>query len=310
MGNTQLVYKNLSESFSELSEPDLSLYSDDSIRSRAYLESLRVDEQYRKTVSNLFLCGRYWKIEECPCGKTQKKTTLNCHTMFCKQDSCVTAREIQARKRLQAIDIKSKRLYHFSIGSSLMSKQQLERAIYKWVGRMRKVYGYKLLGLKVFDIGRKHYEATGNYWYHFHLAMLPEKKLFNVRQFITDSRSILDGINTRAKTHSDALFNNIGWRSKNSVLSYFAKRVAGKLGHKKEGYYYLPDIMNLSEYLHTFYRKKTVSYHFPEGLIYITGTSYEPPVCIYCHEYLEFVGTEIKTEIEHKPPPDWLLNSL
>jgi len=183
------------------------------------------------------------------------------------------------------------RLYHFTIGSNRVSKSELNRVISVYMRRMRLGHkrkhrkAYSMHYLKVFDIGKKNYETMGLLYLHYHIALLPEFNSGGISEFMETSRSVLQEINP------DVVFNNIGFRKSKSIFRYFAQRNAGKLGHKKDHYYYYDNIMTFPTYIKLFYNTKLLTYHLPEWLVYIKGTSLYKCECPIHHLPLDFYAS-------------------
>ena len=261
---------------------------------RAILESLEYPEKYRNTIKNQLMCGKGIKEYACPndCGIV-KRVLMTCKTNFCNHKQCLRVRISRNLNYLNNLIINSRRLYHFSIGSNRLTIKELSKTITQYVQSMRKK-GYKIQYIKVFDINKK----TKNHWFHYHIALLPESKLSNINQFMDDSKSYLN--------KTKALFNNIGWRSKQNIFSYFAKRQAGQFGHKNQGYYNYPDVMSRLEWLENHLRKKnlTKSTAIKSGLIYtINGHNSEPNLCPLCETKLLFSFNDYNAEQNFKKPP-------
>jgi len=234
---------------------------------------------YQNTVKNLLMCSKYIKYSTCPDCSLPFKTVYKCHNRYCSNFYDINYKMATAFHRLNDIKLKTHRYYHITIGSNELTKKELEKEIQKFIRKLRKK-GYKAYYIKVFDIGKRNHDTTGKYFNHYHIAFLPE--IIEVRKFIFDCR--------QAIKKSKAVFNNIGWRSRNSIFWYFARRVAGQYGHKKAGYYYLDEILGLEKYLETFHRAKVLTYSLPKGLVYNTVLSSPVLECPYCKVPLVFRG--------------------
>lgn len=276
----------------EFKEVPLWQYSPENIFEQAQLESYQYPLQFRTAVRHLVECGKLNIIMECPSCHHKHPFPMLCHNRYCTQEVDLFFKQRRAYSRLMNIKINSSRLYHFTIGSNDLSKKQLEKAISKVVHKFRKK-GYKLSYIKAFDIGNTNIRKTGKLYLHFHIALLPEK--IDIPQFISMIRIYLKKINPFLN------FSNIGWRSKENVFSYFAKRDAGIYGHNKTGYYYLKDIYPTQAYLEQYNRRKFLSYSFPFGLIYNNVPSPSPMLCPKCENPLTFAYYE---PILSPYPPD------
>lgn len=181
------------------------------------------------------------------------------------------------------------RLLHYTLGSSFLSFSQLNKAISKINTRMRKGdkrtnrKPYKMFYISVFDIGRSSFDKTGLYYLHWHFALIPEFNEKEISVFLKDLKEVCGKVNDKI------IVNMIGFRKKKSIFSYFAKRIAGILGHKKDSYFHYNDIMTLLTYLNMLYNRKIVKIHLPDWLVYIPGTSPPEIKCHIHHEVLEFL---------------------
>ena len=244
------------------------------------------NDKERDIILNMMLCCRRWKVSECSeggCnhdGSTYKKRVIyRCHDRYCNCGFCVMTRYAKALDRLFSLGVKSKRLYHFTVGSNRMDKKELQSAFAKYVKRMRNptkkelkdgVLPYKLNYIKVFDIGRGSYAETGRYYNHFHTALVGEG--INVSKFTARSIYILKTIN------SDLNYWGIGWRYKKAMYKYFAKRIAGIYGHEKD-YYYMQDIMDLRSYFDVYHNAKFLTWSSPEGYLNKYAPSPRVSIC-------------------------------
>ncbi len=291
----------------------LETWTSDDFNDYLVRETLKYPTQYERSIRNILRCGKFFLVQKCEADPTHHTTKhpWSCGIRYCSQPDDVKLRYVRIHDRLkhQTNKVKSPRLYHFTIGSNqlgeslestestLTPKQQLDKylaAFFRNLRRGSKRAGrpaFKLVYVKVLDVNK-----TG-YW-HYHIALLPETNLRNVDKFMRICKAALRQIDSRL------VFNNIGWRSKKQVLSYMAKRGAGILGHHKEGYYYLNDLMSPLDYFKSYYRSKNVSYHLPEWLVntIVTCPAKSPcPVCKYnmiFHSY-EYIGGHT----DGKPPP-------
>lgn len=146
----------------------------------------------------------------------------------------------------------------------------------------------------VFDIGKKNFIKTGKYNKHYHFAFLFEK--ISAKHITETCRSLI------AKINSKILFNNIGWRSKEQVFHYFAKRAAAEYGHS-EDLYYLQNLMDLKEYFEKYSNRRFLT--FSKGLlVYKSGKEREGFLCPLCQTPMIYSGSESRTDINDLDPPD------
>lgn len=257
-------------------------------------EQLKFAPQYSTSVKNYVKCGLKYAVCECEHCGTEVRTIHRCHLRYCSKENDVIYRIGRAKERLDCIGIKARRLYHFVIGSNDLNKKELELVIGKFFKKLRK--SHQAAYIKVFDISKKHLAATGKMWLHYHIALLPEK--IDVRGFISLCQCILNQADHRA------VFQNIGWRTKDTVYSYFAKRMAGMYGHKKEGYYFLDDFLSMQHFFDIFYRSRSLTKSIPEGLACTIAPVSDPKVCPDCGSRMLFAYYELISEVEVLKPPD------
>jgi hypothetical protein len=249
-----------------------------------------INPLYHKTANNVLRCNTRYSVYRCDSCDNNDKRSWKCQVRFCNCPECVSQRIAKAYHRLSNWNIKSQRLYHFTIGSRYMPKKQLEVHISEYMRRMR--YGfasksksvyphkeYKMSYVKVFDIGTQNTEE--GLYFHYHIALIPEAS-FDVRMFMQDSKDVLKNIN------KDVIFNNIGYRTTKGILKYFSKRIAGLYGHKKTNYYNISDFFTFDQYMKTYYKAKVITYSFPVGLIYNIMPCLDGLLCSKCRTPLIF----------------------
>ncbi len=244
----------------------------------------RFPVEVRKSVLNLLLCDKRDVMFRCVNRDCEHEEWGReyCHDRFCKVPNCIAYRIKNAERKLEKFDIRSEKLYHFTIGSNCMDKGELELCIRKWVKKMRgcsyrdKNYKFRNLAfVKVFDISNKYYDSTGKLFYHFHFAAFGDR-IKDVREFILLARTRLKMV------ASNAVFNNIGWRRKVKLFNYFSKRIAGVFGHVATGYYYLPELMSMEEYFEDWHNSKWLTWSFGSVLVNIISAcsrTHECPMC-------------------------------
>ena len=276
-----LSVKELLELFETMSSgrPALDVFRSTGIRDYFFRSLMKYSEKERKIIKNILLCCRRWKKYSCIECDYEVRTIFRCHDRYCTCDFCVMTRFAKALEKLYSLGIRSKRGYHFTIGSNLMDKATLQSKLNRYINRMRKptqtelnngVKTYKLNYIKVFDISKKNSSVTGKTYNHFHYWVMGED--IPIAKFIARSQYVLK------KIDNDINFWGIGWRYKTGIYRYFAKRIAGIFGHE-ENHYFLKDIMNLKTYLTDFYRSKFLSWSSPEGFLNNYAFSVSGLVC-------------------------------
>lgn len=255
-------------------------------------------DKFHTAIKNLIKCGNLSKKYCCENCNVEKVVPYNCQCRYCKKEKDVNLKIMKAKSLLKSYNIKQKRLYHFSVGSNRLLRKQQGKLMSKVWLIMKNKFGYNFGYHKVFDISNTNFYKTSLLWNHLHFALLFVGK-FDFRRFILCMKLAIASVN------SNLLFNNIGWRSKKSLYSYFAKRNAGQYGHKKTGYYYMEDVMNVEDYLTEHHRGKFLTSYFPVGLINKMVLCYSGLVCDLCGFGLEFVGFVRSDGLfdGFKPPP-------
>ena len=254
----------------------------------------------RDTIINILLCSRRYNLKQCREGSCFKKVIYSCHSIYCTCNKCKQVRVSRAEDRLYALKVKSKRMYHFTIGSDELSKKELQKYITKYMRIMRYpskksgALAYKLNYIKVFDIGRGSYRKTKRYYLHFHIAIIGEK--LPIKAFLARSKAVLKNIHPRLNLWG------IGWRPTSSLLHYFACRMAGVLGEKKSGYYYYPNVMGLEEYFQTYYNRRVLTWSSPQGFLITTAPTHRIDCCLAHNEPYMSIGYE-DIEVDNVPDP-------
>lgn len=266
-----------------------------------YLGDLNLVYIYRRISQHLDTCGLKWARYSCECKGINKIIPWYCHSRYCSNVECVQERIAIAQARLKSLDIRSKRVLHFSIGSTELDKTSLQHVVNKVLNRIPQKYKVLLktskraLYVKVFDISKG---KSGKQYLHYHILLLTKAGVpVDIREFINIMRYQINKI-SKVTTFSFA-----GYRNTNKVINYLAKRIAGEYGHKKEGFYYIKDIMSLKDYIKQYHNKTFITSSFPEGLTSKVRTDQKPRWCYDCNSYITFREfTDNPEEEEFKPP--------
>lgn len=265
------------------------------IEDREHVMLLLYSDELTTTVRNLLSCGIKDIIYNCSECNTLKYTRFLCRNTFCSKPRCVLSKIKRAEERLGRLNIEYRRCFHWELGSNSMSKRELERILPRILGRVpahqKMLYKgkYYLPYIKVFDTTRKGYN-------HFHILHFgaPIKS----REFIAQLRAIIP------KVSNKAVFSVAGWGNTRARYGYLAKRLAGKLGHMKEGHYYYDDIMSREEWLKTYHNKRFLSWSFPKGKLVPSRLIERPLLCPDCGAVMYRMGySYIFTQNDIPDPP-------
>ncbi|MBR9682788.1 MAG: hypothetical protein GOV02_03870, partial [Candidatus Aenigmarchaeota archaeon] len=230
------------------------------------------------------------------CGH-EHRIIAYCKIKYCDHLLCVKNRYIEALQKLVSFKIRSKQLFHYSIGSNRMSMSDVRIYTNRVILSMRRK-GWTMTTIRVLDIDARNSEIKGVNFYHVHIAQFGEA--IDVKKFNTDIRASIKRIN------DDLVFSIFGWRPQRNVFEYFAKRIACQFGHKdKEGIYFLPEVMDFKEFVETYHNKKILTLSDPEGLINIKGDVAKKLMCPICEIPLIYAGltTEGHEKDEKRKPP-------
>lgn len=169
---------------------------------------------------------------------------------------CYDQRYNRSMARLKSYKIKTNRLIHVSIGipehtstPSKELKREYEKILVKFHRLARRFYKWR--ALRIFDM-----EQKGSY-HHFHYAVIPERKSFDLRILRKILRYASSGRLTTLSVH--------GFRSKRILFKYFAKRMSGKYGHKPKEFF-LEDIISYEVYHDLFFNVRSLVVICPNGM--------------------------------------------
>jgi len=209
----------------------------------------------------------------------------SCMIRYCPK--CYRVRYTRALSRMFKYDIKSERLLHVVIGTSrgvLLSRYE-RRCIEEWLGkfteRCRKELGYNFVGLRICDLNSL--DSSTSYYYHYHYALLPEKRSYDTRKMIKILKEVSGGRMRSLRV--------IGYRYKKAMYKYFAKRIAGDFGHGKNSVF-LPSMIDLNTYIRFFYGSRFLSEigKIPRGLSCSIVPMSDFLTCSMCDSIMIFAG--------------------
>lgn len=258
---------------------------------------------------------------------------VNPHPNTCQRYQCMKCYKVRLGKslrRLRSVGLKYKykngdviikpfkvkRFVHATVGIHIRSiddvsrtKKYMEKVLVKFHSHMRKLYLFR--GLRVFDMSKD--PETGEWFVHFHYALMPEKG----RKFST---SIMNSVISKISGGKIKVFKIIGLRYldehwvhdkkgeklflRKGLFGYFAKRMSGYFGHKEHGNnFYLEEVMEWEEadkiFLHM--RKLVVFSPSVAGLGSNSGNNSPRKN----HIIVEFLGISFNIKGKKPPPDSW-----
>jgi len=161
-----------------------------------------------------------------------------------------------------------------------------------------KKLGTPINALRIFDVNEK----EGHYFMHYHFAQMPVKDYMQFAKNCQIAREKLE--RDEGLLFAVRLF---GWRPKESLFGYFAKRMAGVYGDVEKGNrMFLADMFSLDEYAQGFFnvRSFVIIGKFPSRRLgnVLNVVLSKPSECPFCH------STRLKLVPEYsiKPPSDQL----
>lgn len=252
-------------------------------------------------------CSKLFKSYECHgCGKNFYKAVYTCEVPYCWE--CREQRFAKYYSRLMDKDIRSRRMFHLSIGFKPLPIGHIpdfshhQRVLQRWSRKVRKM-GYNIRGCRVLDVS-VHFDVDGGkaFW-HYHYVLLPE---IGFKDCAADFNQAISWASEGELSN----VNVIGYRSKNSLLHYIAKRQASIFGHQHdktfnpEGHYGYKDFVDIVDYIQHFHKKrKLVWLGSPVGLVYNTApdSSIKCPHC-GCEDVTE-LGVVDYWEVKGCDPP-------
>lgn len=237
----------------------------------------------------------YCNTSDCFEKLTKKPIKLTCLSPYCNHKECIKNRVRTINFRLHEFGIKSKNLYHFSVGFKPLEKITNEDRIkmqksfiyfMKLLNKSyEKEYGQKLYSICARDLNKS--KRNNDFLrLHYHIATLPIKDQNNFRSMTQRCSK-----KTQEKFGLEINPTWIGYRKRNNVLEYFAKRIAGVFGHNRfeEKQFTYQDIMGEDEYFEGFYKTKALTffnlqYRSREATSgFIKELNVVPKICPKCH---------------------------
>lgn len=241
-----------------------------------------------------------WICSDCQQVQEQSKPyRLTCSMRYCKDLHCVKSRIWKNKLRLHNLKISSKRLIHLVIGFPYVNRlnkalKTAQESILRQITKEMKRLGTPLNAIRIFDISEK----EGEYYLHYHFALLPSKDYMKFKQNF-------DQVRKKYKV----IVRMIGWRPIKSLFNYFAQRMAGQYGHKATGTdFYLSDIMSVKEYVQNFFNIRSYNLigDFPRAkrgnLVNIFLS--RPEKCAYCGSTRLRLLPESYIQTLGDPPPN------
>jgi hypothetical protein len=239
-----------------------------------FLGNLKLYNSYERIKLSIKECGTKHAYYDCECDdvthfRKSKRVINYCHSRFCTNPKCIDYRIMSNLQKLKDMKIRSKKVYNFTLGSDRLSKEFLAKCVnqimnnipskYKALCKTKikskksKDYGsirYSLrpLYIKVLDFSKS--TKKGNEYIHYHITFFPKSNSgFDMRLFLQEMRIITSRVN------KNIIFSSGGYASKKSHFNYLSKRLAGQYGHKKEGYFYLKDMMEFKYFIKDYHNK-------------------------------------------------------
>lgn len=238
-------------------------------------------------------CSKLFRSYRCnSCGKKFHKALYTCDLPYCWE--CRDQRFAKYYSRLMDKDIRTRRMFHFSIGFKPIpightpDFKHHQKVLQRWTRKVRKM-GYNIRGCRVLDVAIRFDRDGGVAFWHYHFALLPE---IGFKSCASDFNQAIDWASRGELTN----VNVIGYRSKGSLFYYIAKRQASIFGHQNdktlnpEGHYGYKDFVDLVDYVQHFHKsRKLIWQGSPIGLVYNTA----PDSSIKC----PFCGSDDTTEL-------------
>src|SRR3989344_144235 len=265
--------------------------------------------------------------------KTIKKD-FHCLIRLCFETNCILERFASTMEQLRSIKRLSglRRLWHFAIGFSLLDLEEFQNnfAIHKkryevtmrnYFSKARKenvVVEY----IRVLDFSFDKIEH-GKIYPHYHYGAIPLKSSVR-RSSMIKLKAIEKNMNKRMKLNYNFHLQSFGYKSKEAIFNYLAKRACGLYkfnedknkdwasgkGKLKEDiengkYFGLKDVINEEQYINHFYKKRhyVTSSGIPHGSI-PTDNEQHKEGCI-CEKHGKLTPKDVFTvrEIDYTPPP-------
>ena len=242
------------------------------------------------------------------CGNIvrEKAFHLSCLSPYCKNPECIKNRIRITKAAMQSYRIRTKRLYHFTLGfapvKELTNPHRLSCDLIakKFIKRIKTLFpDVYLIMVRDINLSKEGFRV------HYHVAG------FNIKDFRNFSYNLLrEGKNLSECLKMRVAVSLAGYQNKNTIFTYFSKRVAGVFGHTSKGDdFYYSDFMSEKDYFKVFYNKRKIWFFLnnlvPSGTEFIRLISHSIENCPYCgssHFRLSPVNS-------FQPPPDLFCHS-
>lgn len=199
--------------------------------------------------------GYAWIVcKQCNNIADKKPIKLSCMLPYCTDDECIENRIRTAKHNLYNLNINTKKLYHFSIGFKPITKltnearQEFDKVAQLYIKTLKKIVPsahfifYRDINKSKSNELRLHYHVLSFGFKGFRKPSIP----------IQEAEKMLS---TRLQMPFKVQL--IGYKTKNALFNYAAKRLAGVFGHNKDKTrFYYKDFMLLDDYAKVIHRKR------------------------------------------------------
>lgn len=303
----------------------------------------KVDETFERAWARLKRCGSYTKIVSvCKRCKIPHPKVLffqaYCGLRYCFDVHCIVERFASMMETFHSIIRlkKVRKLWHFVIGFPPIPveefktnfdkyKKRMEYALNSYWSKLKKYDNVQIQAIRVLDYS---FETDGYIYCHYHYGAIPIASNRRREVMLKVQHRRKETIR-RGRTILDFHFQSFGYKKKEAIFAYLAKRSAGLYKHDEgknskdwnsgqgklkkdiEGgkYFGLKDILTFKEYVMMFYKKRhyaTVG-GLPHGSIPTDNIDNELPAkCPFCQNTKDEDGFSIEIEIKATPPPEFL----
>jgi hypothetical protein len=257
---------------------------------------------------------------------------------YCFEVDCIIERFASMMETFHSINRlrKIRKLWHFVIGFPPIPieefktnfneyKKKMEYALNSYWAKLKKYNNIQIQAIRVLDYS---FEKEGYIYPHYYYGAIPIATNKRRETMIKIQNRRKETIR-RGRAILDFHFQSFGYKKKEAIFAYLAKRSAGLYKHD-EGknskdwnsgkgklrkdieagkYFGLKDFLTLKEYIAMFYKKRhyaTVG-GLPHGSIPTDSIDNElPEICPFCKNTVEDGGFKIEIEINVNPPPEFL----
>lgn len=261
-----------------------------------------------------------------------KKIKFHCGIRFCSKTECKIESFARTLEDFNSIpQLKGLRnLWHCTIGFQLLETYDFRENFSKYKKRHEllmgslfkkvKKKGIDLKGIRVLDFSFTK-TSDGSVYVHYHFGIIPVK---HFRKSLQTIKSVEKDLIKNMKIKTPFHFQSFGYKNKNAILSYLAKRciglykfdesknlnysdnTKGKLKRDIENkvYFMLKDVLTPEQYVRHFYKKR----HYvtfgglPHGSIPTDNSFYNDPIICKQHGLLEKTNIRFELEIDPRPP--------